>query len=295
MSGLIWANIGKSISDIGATYGKQGFQMELMRLEEEKALRLDEIKRSRDIADIPLRARATADAAPVLAQGDAAAAPVRAAGEAAAAPVRAAGEAIAAPIRAQGEAQGLIAKVQTPGYTEAKQKDADAGESTSTKESRKVTTAAASFELSQKSALGDLRTRLSKTTDPEQRGPLEQMIKDLSGSSTKSYGDMVTAAGHYRMLAQNLRKDAELAYDDADRNDMLKRARYYEQEADGILRSTVDRRLGKDTKPSTGPNSSQSVGTAGTSKYKEGDIVSLKSGGKGKVVNVNGKLMVQPL
>jgi hypothetical protein len=285
MSGLIWANVGKSISDIGATYGKQGFQMELMRMEEEKALRLDEIKRSRDLRDVPLKAKAEADAAPIRAQG-----------EAAAAPIRAQAEADAAPIKAAGEAKGLITKAQTPGYLEAKQQEADAGESTSVKDSRKVTTDAARYDASQKRAVGDLRSRLSRTQDPEQRSVLEQQIKDLSGSSTKSYGDMVTAAGHYRMLAQNLRKDAESAFDDGERNDMLARARYYEQEADAILQTTTDRRLGGKPKATSGPNSgNQNLGTASTSKYKEGDIVSLKSGGKGKVVNVNGKLMVQPL
>jgi len=302
MAGLIWANIGKAISNAGQDIADRGFKLDLMRLDEEKALRLDQIKRDRDVADIPRKAEATAAAAPIIAAGDAAAAPIRAAGEALAAPIKARGiaeatpilaqaEADAAPIKATGEAKGQIAKTSTPGYLDSVKTETSAKESSATK----ATAAVANFELSQKRALGDLRTQLSKTSDPDQRSVIEQQIKDLSGSSTKSYGDMVTAAGHYRMLAQNLRKDAENALSDTDRNDMLQRARYYEQEADGILRSTVDKRLGKDTKPTSGPNSNQSVGTAGTSRYKEGDIVNLKNGGRGKVVNVDGKLVVKPL
>ncbi len=39
----------------------------------------------------------------------------------------------------------------------------------------------------------------------------------------------------------------------------------------------------------------QSAGTPLTSQYKEGDIVNLRGGGRGTVVNVDGKLMVKPL
>lgn len=306
------------------------FQREISKMEEERLLRIDEIKRNRDVTDIGRRtsAQATADAAaaPVRAQGEAAAAPIRAQGEAAAAPIRARGEvagAVAkideatnvglpqkkadyerteftagAPLRSDQatergtlEGQAFTAKVNAPGYTAAKARDTAAGESSASK----ATAAVANFELSQKKAIGDLRTQLTKTRDPEDRAFIEQQIKDLSGTSTKSYGDMVTAAGHYRMLAQNLRKDAEMAASDDERADMMTRARYYEQEADGILQTTKGLRLGKDAKPSSGPNSSQSVGTPSTSRYKEGDVVNLKNGGRGKVVNVDGKLMVQPL
>lgn len=314
MSGLIWANLGKSISDVGANWGKQAFQLELMRLEEEKALRLDEIKRARDIRDIQPKAEAVAAAAPILAQGDAAALeitePVRnrmAADRstvvgAADTAVQASREEALRPGKLETARQtGIVAGEVERGNLAAYASDPNARAGTKAKtadtesSATRASAASTNFDLSQKRAVADLRTQLSKTKDPEQRGPLEQMIKDLSGSSTKSYGDMVTAAGHYRMLAQNLRKDAELALDDADRKDMLDRARYYEQEADGILRSTVDKRLGSDTKPKSGPNSGQSVGTSGSSKYKEGDIVNLKSGGQGRVVNVDGKLMVKPL
>jgi len=117
---------------------------QLMEAETEKQLRIDEIKRNRDVADIPRKAEATAAAAPILARGDAAAAPIRAEGEAAAAPIKARGEAAAAPIRAEGEAaaapikargeaQGQIAKTSTPGYTKSLQDETDAKVSRSQK------------------------------------------------------------------------------------------------------------------------------------------------------------------
>lgn len=299
MSGLIWAGLGKSISDVGQQWGKQTFQLELMRLDEEKALRLDEIKRGRDLADIPLKAKALADAAPITAQGEVAAMDIT---EPAKTRLAAEREEALRPSKVETARQtGLVAgeveRANSAAYADDPAARAGTRAKTTDSESSatKASAEAARFKLSQDRAVGDLRTKLSQTTDPEQRGPLEQMIKDLSGSSTKSYGDMVTAAGHYRMLAQNLRKDAENALSDTDRDDMLKRARYYEQEADGILRSTVDKRLGSNTKPTSGPNSGQAVGTSGSSRYKEGDVVNLKSGGQGRVVNIDGKLMVKPL
>lgn len=295
------------------------FQREISKMEEERLLRIDEIKRNRDVDDIGRRtsAQATADAAaaPVRAQGEAAAAPIKAQGEVAGAVAKIdaaskaglpqkkadyertefdAGKGLARDKAAfQGEMEGTTytSKVNAPGYTAAKARDTAAGESSASK----AAAAVSSFDLSQKKAVADLRTQLTKTKDPEDRAFIEQQIKDLSGTSTKSYGDMVTAAGHYRMLAQNLRKDAEMANTDQERADMMDRARYYEQEADGILQTTKGLRLGKDAKPSSGPNSGQGVGTAGSSRYKEGDIVNLKNGGRGRVVNVDGKLMVQPL
>lgn len=238
---------------------------QLMEAETEKQLRIDEIKRNRDIADIPRKAEATAAAAPVLAEGEAAAAPIKARGEAAAAPIRAEGEAAAAPIKARGEAQGQIAKTSTPGYLGSVAKEAGAKESSATK----AAAAVANFELSQKRALGDLRSRLSKTTDEGQRAEIQQAINDLSGSTTKSYGDMVTAAGHYRMLAQNLRKDADMANTEEERTDMLGRAMNYEKEADAILQATKGKRLG---------GSGQSGTSTTTGNPREGQEAVAKSG-----------------
>ena len=244
------------------------FQREISKMEEERLLRIDEIKRNRDVDDIGRRtsAQATADAAaaPVRAQGEATAAPIKAQGEVAGAVAKIdaattaglpakkasyeraefeAGKPLAtdrATFQGQTEGAAYAAKVNAPGYTAAKAKDTAAGESSATK----ATAAVANFELSQKKAVADLRTQLTKTKDPEDRSFIEQQIKDLSGTSTKSYGDMVTAAGHYRMLAQNLRKDAEMAGTEEDRADMMARARYYEQEADGILQTSKGLRVG---------------------------------------------------
>ena len=239
---------------------------QLMEAETEKQLRIDEIKRNRDIEDIPRKAEATAAAAPILARGDAAAAPIRAEGEAAAAPIKARGEAAAAPIRAEGEAKGQIAKTSTPGYLGSVAQETSAKESSATKASA----AASNFELSQKRALSDLRTRLSKTTDETERANLQQAIGDLSGgTSTKSYGDMVTAAGHYRMLAQNLRKDAEMAGSEEERTDILQRAMNYEKEADAILQATKGKRLG---------GSSQGGSSTTTGSPREGQEAVSKSG-----------------
>ncbi len=239
---------------------------QLMEAETEKQLRIDEIKRNRDIADIPRKAEATAAAAPVLAEGEAAAAPIKARGEAAAAPIRAEGEAAAAPIKARGEAQGQIAKTGTPGYLGSVAQETGAKESSATKASA----ATSNFELSQKRALADMRTRLSKTTDETERANLQQAINDLSGgTSTKSYSDMVTAAGHYRMLAQNLRKDADMAGSEEERTDILQRAMNYEKEADAILQATKGKRLG---------GSSQSGTSTTTGSPREGQEAVSKSG-----------------
>jgi hypothetical protein len=104
MAGLIWAHLGKNLADIGKEQGRQAFKLELMRLDEEKELRLDAIRRERNLEDVPRMAQAEAQAAPIRAEGTAAAAPIVARGEAAAAPIRAEGVAAAAPIVARGEA-----------------------------------------------------------------------------------------------------------------------------------------------------------------------------------------------
>lgn len=193
MSGLIWANIGKAISNAGQDIADRGFKLDLMRLEEEKALRLDQIKRDRDIADIPRKAEATAAAAPILAAGEAAAAPVRAAGEALAAPIKARGvaeaapilaegEAAAAPIKAKGDAAGQIAKTETPGYLDSLKKETSAKESSATK----AAAAASEFELGQKKKLVRILEDLERETDPAKKAVLEERFKLLSGGKYAS-------------------------------------------------------------------------------------------------------------
>lgn len=266
MSGLIFANLGKSISDVGQNIGRQGFQLELMRLDEEKQLRLDAIKRQRDI---DFKKQEITEVAPLQAQADANRTGVVGAAET---DVLANREVALRPEKIQtaretGLLQGEIERANLGAYADdpnarggARAKAADS-ESSATR----ATAEATRFKLSQDRAVGDLRTQLSKTNDPEQRSVLEQQIKDLTTAGNRSYSDMVTAAGHYRMLAQNLRKDAESSLSDADRDDMLKRARYYEQEADAILQTTTSNRLGSKPKATSGPNSA-SANSAKASK-----------------------------
>ena len=140
-----------------------------------------------------------------------------------------------------------------PTYLKSKQRITEAGEGSAAR----ATAASASFELAQKKAVADLRTQLSKLPkDDPAREPLTQQIQDLSGGSSKSYADMVTAGDSFRKLAQSLRKDAESATSEAEAKAMLERAQLYEEQAAGILGSTVTKRLGSGaTAPSNGTQS----------------------------------------
>lgn len=132
LGGLIGA-VMKPAAEAGAKYAEKRIDLdikkELMAAEEEKLLRIDEIKRQRDIADVKPKAEAVAEAAPILAGGEAAAAPIKAAGDAAAAPIKAAGDAAAAPIKASADAAAQIIKTNTPGYLDSVTKEAGAKES----------------------------------------------------------------------------------------------------------------------------------------------------------------------
>lgn len=121
LGGLIGA-VMKPAAEAGAKYAEKRIDLdikkELMAAEEEKLLRIDEIKRKRDIADVKPKAEAVAEAAPILAGGEAAAAPIKAAGVAA-----------AAPIQASADAAAQIIKTNTPGYLDSVTKEAGAKES----------------------------------------------------------------------------------------------------------------------------------------------------------------------
>ena len=121
LGGLIGA-VMKPAAEAGAKYAEKRIDLdikkELMAAEEEKLLRIDEIKRKRDIADVKPKAEAVAEAAPILAGGEAAAAPIKAAGDAA-----------AAPIKASADAAAQIIKTNTPGYLDSVTKEAGAKES----------------------------------------------------------------------------------------------------------------------------------------------------------------------
>ena len=121
LGGLIGA-VMKPAAEAGAKYAEKRIDLdikkELMAAEEEKLLRIDEIKRKRDIADVKPKAEAVAEAAPILAGGEAATAPIKAAGVAA-----------AAPIQASADAAAQIIKTNTPGYLDSVTKEAGAKES----------------------------------------------------------------------------------------------------------------------------------------------------------------------
>ena len=121
LGGLIGA-VMKPAAEAGAKYAEKRIDLdikkELMAAEEEKLLRIDEIKRKRDIADVKPKAEAVAEAAPILAGGEAASAPIKAAGVAA-----------AAPIQASADAAAQIIKTNTPGYLDSVTKEAGAKES----------------------------------------------------------------------------------------------------------------------------------------------------------------------
>jgi hypothetical protein len=259
-AGLISGVLGGAAKGYGEYAGSElkkqqelDLRQQLLEAETEKKLRIDEIKRTRDIEDIGRRHEAEAAAAPIAAKG-------RVAGEVAALE---AADAAGLPekkaaykgreleagrdnvkLQSRIEAEGEVEKTSTPGYLKAASDKARAGhvESASSAASAEATR----FALQQQRQLASLRGQLSKLPEGDpQRAVLERQIKDLTGTmSNKSYGDMVTAAGHYRLMAQNLRKDAEMATSDAERGEILRRANSYEQEADAILQTTKDRRLG---------------------------------------------------
>lgn len=129
---------------------------QLMAAEEEKALRIDEIKRNRDIADIPRKGAAetgvAVDRARALIPGEvertrqvgAAQTDVEVGRAERMIPVKAdetrqVGAATTgvmadrAPVLAAAEAQGEVAKTQVPGFLDARQSQTDAGVSTSQK------------------------------------------------------------------------------------------------------------------------------------------------------------------
>lgn len=104
----------------------------------------------------------------------------------------------------------------------------------------------ANFELTQKKAQADLRKQLSTATDPDTRKSLQQQIQDLSGGSTKSYADMVTAGDAFRKLAANLRQQLkdDPTLSDTEQSEIKQRITLYETQAADVLGTTVEKRLG---------------------------------------------------
>lgn len=193
-----------------ATNQRADLHAQMAQVELEKQLRIDEVKRNRDILDIGRKAEATAQAAPILAQG---------------------------------EAQGVISMANTPGYLDSVRQMQAAGESSATRASAGLTSDRRNIEAE----INALRRQLSQTTDDTERANIQRQINDLSGSpatGARTYGDMVAAAGHYSRMAQNLRRQAEEAYDPSEREQLLSQAQRFENQADSILQETRGRRLG---------------------------------------------------
>lgn len=262
---------------------KLDLQREISKMDEEKQLRIDAIRRDRDVADIgrrtdaetaayersaPARARVDASVAPIVAEGQVAGklAGTRAAidrglpaaqAELKGAELKANASNVNEEARQAGAAEGVkqTARVGSPGYIAAVRKEAQAKHVDGVGAVAQANLA--NFELAQKKAVADLREKLAKEPkDSPAREGLTQQIQDLSGGSQKSYADMVTAGDAFRKLAANLRaqlKD-DLSLTPADQEAIKERIKLYEDQAASVLGATVDKRLGGGTgQPKGGP------------------------------------------
>jgi hypothetical protein len=281
LAGLIGAAAGglKGAADAYSMGAKSEFDkqqkidlnQELLNMEEEKALRVDKVLRSRNLEDVGNLATANAAAAPIVARG------VVAGQVAGADALRTSGlpalqaqnkaaafnaEAVAGVPAAEAnlKAAQLVAnkpnvteaasqtgsanatqfnaEVGAPGYLANKTKLTAATEQSGSK----AQAALANFTLTNAKVLQDARVLLAKESDPEKRDELTRSIADLSGASTKNFGDVATAARSWVTMAQNLRKDAEMATPE-DAKELTIRAQGYEQSADALLKSIAEKRL----------------------------------------------------
>ncbi len=251
------------------TQQKLDYATKILELQEQKDLRIDEIRRSRDFADKkrdieeidPLRIQskvsetkavgAAQTGVEVAREGELG--PVKTANavaqERAVGPVRAENEGLAAGARVKAEGQALTDLGKNKDYISALQTISTAKEGSAAK----TQAAAVMFELGQKKSIFDLRNQLSKLPvgDPK-REELTQQITDLSGASIKSASDVISAATNWRMMAKDLRKDAENANSDEERNAIREQARQYEILADSIQRTVINQRVPGANVPKTG-------------------------------------------
>ena len=253
LGGLI-GSVMKPAAEAGAKYAEKridfDIKKELMDAEEQKLLRIDEIKRQRDIRDIPLRGEAeTGVAVDRTTRVGGAETDVMVGREDALRPSKIKTEEETTKARGRAERANLTAY----GSDAEARKGARAKASDSESSGTKAQGALAQFKLTQEKALAELRTELKDTKDPTRRAEIEQQLKDLNGSlTTKSYSDMVTAAESYRKMAANLRKDAEDLIEEpgsTEKQELLSRARIYEEEANAILQAAKNKRLSGSTKP----------------------------------------------
>jgi hypothetical protein len=281
LAGLIGAAAGglKGAADAYSVGAKSEFDSQqkldlskqLLDMEEQKALRVDAITRTRNVEDVGRLAAAGAAAAPVISAGVVAGqvaaedaikstnlldkkalnevAGVNAKTKAGLPEAEAALAAkrlvvnkanVTEDANQKGAAKGteFNAEVNTPNYLKNKQKVTEANESSGTK----AQGALATFTLTNAKVLADARLKLSKETDPDERDRLTRSISDLSGASTKNFGDVATAARSWVEMAKSLRKDAEMASPE-DAIELTTRAQDYEKSADALLKSIADKRL----------------------------------------------------
>lgn len=298
--GLI-SGVMKGAASGAAEYAKVGMnkaaeldlRKEMLKAEEEKQLRVDEITRSRDVADIGNRTQATAKAnlaaAPIVGQTAVAskvaeATAVQGSGlpelqaKNKAAELKANEANVVTEATQKGKAEGAAttATINTPGYLKAVKDKALAGHIESSGSLAQA--ALANFELGQKKNVASLNTALSKETDPAKRETLTQQIRDLSGGSTKSYSDVVAMGNGYVSMAGKLRAQAKEEMDPDSKASLNAQATQYEDAANNVFQTVSDRRLGptkSGDKPATGGKPD-----AGKAPYKEGTRLSKQENGK---------------
>lgn len=128
----------------------------------------------------------------------------------------------------------------------------------------------------------------TKTTPVGQSVIAENKSKAAGPAGSKTYSDVISAASNYRMMAKELRKDAE-AMDPEDAKEVLTRARAYETEADSLMKSVKEKRLGSnDKKDNAKPGAAAAVGEKPNTPP---DIAKVQGAPKGSTIGgyVDGK------
>lgn len=265
---------------------------ELLNAETEKQLMIDEVKRSRDIADIGNRTQATAAAnlaaAPTIGQTAVASkvAEAKAVEGSGLTELQAKNKAtelkanegnVVTEATQKGAAEGaaVTAKINTPGYLKAVTANAKAGHIETSGSLAQA--ALANFELGQKKNVATLNTELSKETDPTKREALTQQIRDLSGGSTKSYSDVVAMGNGYASMAGKLRTQAKDEMDPDAKVKLNEQATEFEAAANNVFKSVSEKRLGTSANPAK-PGADKTA--AGKSPYKDGTRLSKQENGK---------------
>ena len=159
------------------------------------------------------------------------------------------------PLRNAQQTEGIRRETETtrafasdPAYLKSKRAIADATESSASKASA----ANSNFDLAQKKVLADYRQVLANEPDPEARKAIQTQIQDMSGASTKSHSDMVSAGNGFRMMANNLRQQLkdDISLTGDEQADVRSRIKLYEEQAASVLGAAVDARMGADAKGS---------------------------------------------